>query len=185
MYIYLHIIMNNIETFFNNTPNINKNIYDAFENFNIKNKDLFEVLVNINLWTNDILLTDTKSTRTKQEQFRNDIIKRDNKCVISQQYDENECEACHIISVKDGGTYDINNGLLINLIHHKTFDKNLWCINPETLTIDILTNDRKIVGSIIDYNDKIININPNNIMKLYLKQRWTIYNEYKANYNKN
>jgi hypothetical protein len=64
---------------------------------------------------------------------------------------KNECEVCHIVQVKDGGTYDINNRLFINSNHHKTFDKNLWCINPDNLTIDIITDYRKVVGSIIEY----------------------------------
>ena len=172
--------MNKLEEYFNNSPIINTDFYNKNEEYNIPNKELFKSLVNINLWANNLSFTGEQEIRTSQDKFREELINRDVKCVVTQHFEKNECEACHIISVKDGGSYDLNNGLLINSIHHKTFDQNLWCINPDDFTIDVLTNDRNIVGSIIDYKDKPINVNVNNIMKNYLKKRWAIYTDYKT-----
>jgi hypothetical protein len=167
--------MNKLEEYFNNTAKFNNELYDKYDEYEYKNKELFKTLVDINLWANDISFKHEEDKRTKQEQFRKEIIARDEKCIVTQKFESIECEACHIIPVEYGGTYDINNGLLINSIHHKTFDKNLWCINPNDLSIDILTDDKKIVGSIFDYKGSIVNIKLNNIMKNYLKKRWEIY----------
>jgi hypothetical protein len=177
--------MNNIEKYFNNKPTITTDFYNKNEEYDIENKNLFKLLVNINLWANELSFTDEKYIRIKQKKFRDEIINRDKICIITKKYEETECEACHIVSVNDGGTYDINNGIFINLNHHKTFDKNLWCINPDNYTIDILIDDRKVVGSIIEYKDKLVDYEFNNIMKHYLRKRWNTYVEYKNNYNKN
>jgi hypothetical protein len=178
--------MNKIEEYFDDKQNIfNKDFYNNNIDYNIENKDVFKLLVDINLWANELSFTDNQHTRTKQEKFRKEILERDNICIITKNHGKNECEACHIVSVKDGGTYDTNNGILINLIHHKTFDENLWCINPNNYTIDVLCDDRDIVGSIIEYKNKIIDYKFNNIMKHYLRKRWKLYIEFKNNYNKN
>jgi predicted restriction endonuclease len=167
-----------IEEYFNNNlQKIDTNF--LLKHFNCENQCLLKIKIDLNLWANDKMYSEDQSVRTKQEIFRQEILKRDKKCVITEQYNETECEACHILPVKDGGTYDLNNGLLINSNHHKTFDKNLWCINPDTFQIDILVNDKHKVGSIYDYNHKIVNIPKNSTMKLYLEKRWILYMNYK------
>jgi hypothetical protein len=177
--------MNKIEEYFDNKPYITTDFYNKNEEYDIDNKNLFKLLVDINLWANELSFTDEEYIRTKQDKFSEEILKRDNICVITKNHGKNECEACHIVQVKDGGTYDINNGLLMNSNHHKTFDKNLWCINPDNLTIDVLCDDRDIVGSIIEYKNKPVDYEFNNIMKHYLRKRWNSYIEYKNTYNKN
>lgn len=171
-----------IEEYFNNNKSFDKKIYNKNELFGVENKTVFKILVNINLWINNIKADNDSYLRPEQQQFRDLIVKRDTKCIITGKNIANECQACHIISVKDRGSYDIDNGLLINSIHHKSFDDNLWCINPETLCVDILTTNEQIVGSILEYNEQKANIKPNNIMKHYLKKRWNIYIQQKYNY---
>jgi hypothetical protein len=173
-----------IEEYFNNNKSIDNKIYNNNELFEVENNDLFKILVDINLWANNIRIEEDGYSRPEQKKFRNLIVNRDKKCIVTGKNIANECQACHIISVKERGTYDINNGLLINSIHHKSFDNNLWCINPETLCIDVLIDNEEIVGSIIEYNGQKVNINPNNIMKYYLKKRWEIYITQKYDYYK-
>jgi hypothetical protein len=161
-----------------------KKIYNKNVSIGIINNELYKILVDINLWSNDIKIKDTCISRQKQQIFRDLIVKRDIRCIITKKFFAKECQACHIISVKENGSYDIDNGLLINSIHHKSFDNNLWCINPYTLCVDILINDEIIVGSIFQYNDTTVNIKPNNIMLHYLKKRWNNYIQHKTDYNK-
>jgi len=175
--------MQYIETYFNNNTIIDKTFYSKQTEFKISNNELFKSITDINLWANDIQLKDTKTKRLKQQQFRKLILTRYNKCIITNKYIEKECEACHIIPVEHGGSYDIDNGLLINSCMHITFDDLVWSINPDTLTIDIMCNDEHIVGSILEYNGKLVNITPNNIMKLYLTKRWKLYLDAKTEYN--
>lgn len=136
----------------------------------IPNNYLFDILKEIYEWANDNNTTIHK-IRNEQQKFRDEIIERDTKCIISNTI-STECQACHIIPVEDGGNYNINNGLLLNACLHITFDKYLWTINPVTLKVVLSKNNRAIVGTIYDYNDKKINIVPNEYITYNLQQRW-------------
>jgi hypothetical protein len=116
--------MQTIEEYFDNNNNIkiDENFYEQHENFNIKNKELFKIMVNANLWANDIYEINEKKERKEQQKFRENILNRDKKCIVTDIISI-ECEACHIVPVADGGYYDIDNELLINSNHHITFDK--------------------------------------------------------------
>lgn len=166
---------------------IDNTIYNKNLDFDISNSVLFNTLIDINMWANDLDYLEQKTERPEQGEFRKLVLNRDKNCIIDpERYIPSECDACHIIEVKDGGTYDIDNGLLINKIHHKSFDDNKWSINPETFCIDILCDNKNIVGSIINYKGNKINIKTNNIMKMYLRKRWKTYLDYKMEYsNKN
>lgn len=175
--------MQRIEEYFNdNTFDIN--LYNKNKIFNVPNDELFKSMIDINVWANDIKLTDDKQLRPKQYQYRNLVLSRYNNCIVDNIHIAKECEACHIVPVKDGGSYDIDNGLLINSNHHILFDELLWSINPDTLCIDIVCNDKNIVGSIFDHNGKKLNIIMNNIVKLYLKKRWNLYLKNKEKFGK-
>jgi hypothetical protein len=168
--------MQQIEKYFMNNDDvkINDDFFKQHENFNVKNKELFKLMVNANLWANDIYYLSETKERLEQLKFRENILKRDKKCIITDIIPI-ECQACHIIPISEGGCYDIENGLLINSNHHITFDKYLWSINPDTFLIDVVSTDSNIVGSIALYKGKKVNIQPNNIMKMYLSKRWNIY----------
>lgn len=177
--------MQEIEDFFNKNILVCENIHIKNELFSIKNEHIFKLFVDINIWGNNIKPTNYKNIReNKQQKFSDLIRKRDKKCVVTGKHDILECEACHIVPVECNGSYNTDNGLLINLIHHKTFDDNLWCINPESMCVDVITNDKNIVGSIIEYEGKIINVIPTNLMKHYLSERWNKYIENKYKFYK-
>ena len=110
-----------------------------------------------------------------QSVYRKSIIKRFNKCIVSN-YDEEICEASHIIPFSESENFDVDNGLLLNNILHKLFDKHYWSINPTTLCFEII---------------KYSTVNIYNIMKQYDNQCIEILKKYPktngyltAHYNK-
>jgi len=93
-----------------------------------------------------------------QNVYRCAIIKRYNTCIISDM-DNRVCEAAHIIPFSECDNFNIDNGLLLNCILHKLFDKHYWSINPETLMVKILNLDTipiKIYDILEPYKDKYI-----------------------------
>jgi len=102
-----------------------------------------------------------------QKEFRIGLIKRYNTCIITDM-DEEVCEAAHIIPFNKSENFDINNGILLNCILHKLFDKYLFSINPETLCIEVsdrglqyemLSNNKnKKIQKLELYNETIDNI---------------------------
>ena len=172
--------MDKIEEYYNN-KNILPNFYE--NNCGITNKHLFDSFIDIYKSISDPLTTEQK-IRSEQKKFRENVVNRDGTCIISN-FSSTECQACHIVPVEDGGTYDIDNGLLLNACLHITFDKYLWSINPDTLEIDICCNDKQIVGSIYDFYIQYqkCNIKPkiqiNEYMRDNLYKRWDKYIEHK------
>jgi hypothetical protein len=106
--------------------------------------------------------------RKRQKTFRDNLIKRYGKCIISDSDCLDELEAAHIIPFSDSrlkSGFIISNGLLLKANLHKTFDKYKWSINPLTLEIEIKMDidvgeikkyKSKYVGDILDKNDKIL-----------------------------
>jgi len=66
---------------------------------------------------------ESKRKRLNQKEFREIILKKFNKCLITGEKCTVELEAAHIIEVKDDGNYDIDNGLLLRKNIHSTYDK--------------------------------------------------------------
>ena len=94
-----------------------------------------------------------------QEEYRNKLINRFEKCIISGMFDD-VCEAAHIVPFSesdDQTSFDINNGLLLNRILHKLFDNYEISINPNTLNIEILKTCKNYEFIKI-YEDKHIKI---------------------------
>ena len=137
--------------------------YNNYEQFNYNNYeelklDLDFLLTNIYPTIHIIKLL-PKEQRLDQDSFRKELIKKYNKCIISDSIDI-ECEACHIIPYSICKNFDIDNGLLLSSDLHKTFDKYLWSINPNTLTVKINKNINDC-GKIKKYEDTKVNIRLN------------------------
>ena len=75
-----------------------------------------------------------------EEYFYAGVAERFHKQCIVSNYDIEICDACHIIPLEESHTFDINNGLFLNCILHKLFNKHYWSINPHTLCIEISQN---------------------------------------------
>lgn len=75
--------------------------------------------------------------RSQQNKFRNAIIARDKRCIITGIGYE-ICEACHIIPFSSGNEnqkFDPDNGILLECGLHKLFDMFWMSINPSTSTV--------------------------------------------------
>lgn len=108
--------------------------------------------------------------RSGQSEFRQNIIKRDKYCIITNSHPD-MCEACHIIPYNEcteSTKYNINNGLLLESGIHKLFDKYLWSINPTTQKIEVsskLLNDTSY-ELINKYNGVTLNLSKDILVNL-------------------
>ena len=146
----------------NNTNNvIDISIFNDYKKFNYDSKELLNIdleFLTKNIF--DIKLSEPKIARPSQKDFRKELLKKYGKCIVSDNTCYDELEACHLIEVKDGGNYDINNGIILEANLHKTFDKNIWCINPYTKMIEVKTSSNssinKYINKIIELDEDII-----------------------------
>jgi len=104
----INMIFNELKNKINNDI-LNFIFYDKFNFEYDKNED-----IEINKQLRD--------DRDGQEEFRNNLVELDQHCIISED-DPDICQACHIIPYCESNSYDINNGILLNLILHNMFDK--------------------------------------------------------------
>ena len=44
-------------------------------------------------------------------------------------------DGAHVVPVKNGGSDDLRNGLLLSASHHRAYDAHLWVVEPGTLRI--------------------------------------------------
>jgi hypothetical protein len=138
-----------------------KNILNKYKDFNYDDDeemelDLFFLLDIKNYSENNILKKDRD--KDKQKIFSNKVNKKYKKCIISG--DDSALEAAHIIELRNGGNYDIYNGILLRSDLHKLFDENIWCINPYTKQIEIsgnASNMSKYIGKYIELDDITLN----------------------------
>ena len=98
-----------------------------------------------------------RKKRMGQQEFRDELFKMySNTCVISGNICDVELEAAHIVPYAESGSYDLSNGLLLTSNFHKTFDKYLWSINPNSLLVEVAPN--KNVGKISKWVGKKVNL---------------------------
>ena len=119
----------------------------------------------------NIKITEEKDKRLSQTEFRNEIIRKYQTCIVSS-LDSIECEAAHIVPVKDKGNYTLNNGLLLNRCIHKTFDLYYWSINPDTKKIEV---NSRYYTSINEYKGKELNLD--NELYSSLSQHYKLFLE--------
>jgi predicted restriction endonuclease len=165
--------MTTIETYLDNltTNKIPNNIFSSYKYFGYEYGEIFKIdlILLLDLVYPDISVINDKKIRLEQTEFKNNLLKLyDNKCVISNNDNEDELEACHIIPVSEDGDYSNDNGLILTRNLHATFDKFKWSINPDTIKIELNPNIKS--GSIKDYINNNINIKMNPF--LYLNLKW-------------
>ena len=117
--------------------------------------------------------------REGQNKFRQELILRDKKCLISG--DNNDiCEACHIIPYSETKSFDISNGLLLNRCLHKLFDNYMWSIN----SLNCIEFSNHLLNlndyhNYIKYNGLKINIQED--CKKYLEFHWNKFVKFNEN----
>ncbi len=131
------------------------------KHYGIKNKDVIDKAIN----------------RLSQKEFRNIIIARDKKCIISG-FHENECEAAHIIPYCVCQNYEPSNGILLNACLHKLFDAYAFTIDP--ISRKIIISPEYENRSISKYQNKVINVPIE--CKMALKKHYDFFmNKHKNN----
>ena len=156
--------MNKLELYLDKNDNkeiIKDEIYD-YKKFNYNDEIIFNNHLNFlleNIYNIKIIENDKSRVRLSQKEFRKELLKKFNKCIITNEDCIEELEACHLIPINEKESYNINNGIILTSNLHKTFDKYLWSINPNTLTIEI--NNNKNVGNIKKYVGNKVNIKLN------------------------
>ena len=76
--------------------------------------------------------------RQEQPAFREGVKELYNsKCAITGCTAQDALEAAHVIPVSEGGSYDLDNGILLRRDIHRLFDLNLVAIDPECLEVHI------------------------------------------------
>ena len=168
-----NILENYLDDILEKDKTINYHIFNEYEKFNYDNKDLFEINLKFlldNIYT-DIKIVEPKLKRLNQQEFRDELINKYQKCLITNNDCLNELEACHINNIDIN---NINNGLLLCSNLHKTFDKYLWAINPDTLQIEVAKDDSNTVGTIykIFKENKQVTLDMNNELYNNLKHRY-------------
>lgn len=170
--------MNKLEEYLDNYDN--KEIYKDdlynYKKFNYIDELIFNNHLTFlleNIYNIKVIEIDKSRVRLNQKDFREGLLEKfNNKCVVTDEDCIDELEACHIIPINEKECYNIDNGLILTSNLHKTFDKYLWSINPNTLKIEIKNN--KNVGNIKKYKNNKINIKLNN----------DLYNNLNYHYNK-
>ena len=157
---------------------LNYCLLNCWEYFGYLNRELFidDIELLIQTIYPNLNISQESNIRLSQTEFRNNLIKYyDGKCVITQNDSLEECEAAHIVEFKDNGDSDIYNGLLLEANLHKTFDKYLWTINPDTLLIE--SNPNNITKSVKNYIGKKVDLKLNPFLYTNLKKRYEIFLE--------
>jgi predicted restriction endonuclease len=155
----------------NNT--INLSIFNDHRKFGYDSKELLYIdleFLAFNVY--NTIIVDNSKIRLNQKEFRSELLNKYGKCIISGNSCVDELEACHLVEVKDGGDYYINNGIILEANLHKTFDKYFWCINPFTKMIEVKDN---INSSINKYKNMVIDIDIDNSIIDNLTTRYEKY----------
>lgn len=172
----MNLLENHLDKHDNGT--LEKDIYDRYNDYNYESEKLFKLHLDFmlnNLY--NIKLTEPKRKRLNQTEFREKVRSRFNyKCLITGDSCMDELDTAHIIPVNENESYDLDNGLLLKTNIHRTFDKYLWSINPETKKIE---TKNKNIGEIKNYNGTIVDIDINYILKENLKWHYQRFIEKK------
>lgn len=168
-------IMDTINNYFRKNKIITNDIYNKYLEFNFQDENEFITLIDYLINVYNIDLVEMKQLRKEQYKFRTKIIGRDRCCIVSK-FDVSECEAAHIVPLNIDNNFDPNNGILLNSNLHKLYDDGYWCINPDTLQVEL--NMKKINNKNLScnlYNGVKVNIQPNDDMMFYLYERYTMF----------
>jgi hypothetical protein len=118
----------------------------------IEDVELLFQLLNIDL-SND------KQKEDRINGFRQNIIDRYEKCIITGCDNMKRCDICHIKPFNEctfKQKYDINNGIILRKDLHTLFDNYELSINPYEKTIEISIKNKD--EDVIIYNNKVVDV---------------------------
>jgi predicted restriction endonuclease len=154
---------------------IKSDLLKKYNEFDYEDEDYMELDLDLLLAVKykHLKISETKEERKDQKKFRKKLLELYPECIITGNNCETELDAAHIIPHSEGGDYSINNGLILNTNIHRTFDKYLWSINPDTLVIECKNNYN--IGTIKKYKNTKLNLNLNKIIKKKLEYHYNIF----------
>jgi hypothetical protein len=121
--------------------------------------------------------------RTRQDIFRDEIIKKYQKCIISGIHYAS-CDAAHIYDLQYEENYSIHNGILLNKTLHYEFDELVWCINPDSKCIEINNKiDNYEYREIYKYIGKNLEHIIGNENMPYLERKYKLFIDNMQKYN--
>lgn len=71
----------------------------------------------------------SKQVVRNQKEFRDNLLEKDKRCVISKVSVPEVLQAAHIVAVKEGGFEHVNNGVLLRADLHQLFDSGILTID--------------------------------------------------------
>jgi predicted restriction endonuclease len=95
--------------------------------------------------------------KRQQAKFRNQLLKRYKKCVLTGESCPELLDAAHIIDMQDGGANGMMNGILLRTDLHRLFDRRLLIIREDG-SVNILPQ-AKVLGEYRDYVESL-NVKP-------------------------
>lgn len=148
----------NLNTFKKNNYIIKSDLLERYNEFDYEDEDDMELDLDLllNVKYKNIQVSECKKERIEQQKFRKELLKVYPNCIVTMNNCNTELDAAHIKPHSEGGMYQINNGLILSTNLHRTFDKYLWSINPDTLQIECKEN--RNTGSIKMYENNKINL---------------------------
>lgn len=176
-------IFYDLEEYFDNyNKKLSINFYKRANEFGFNNIELFKSAIEYNMLIRGLNFYKEEKERYYQKKFSKKIFERDLKCIVVGKGNHVEFEACHIVPVSEGGDYSASNGLLLTRNLHKLYDDYLWSINPDSLCIEAICTNEEIIGSIIDYLGKRVNLKPDFFMLINLKSHWVKFLDRKSKF---
>jgi len=115
------------EKFLNGDPDWSNNLTEAQLNY-------------LHLYLPDNLVKDR--SRKQQLKFRQDVLEKYEECFITG-FDAEECDACHIIPHEKGGSFKVDNGILLCKNLHYFFDKGYWTIKEGKILLSPQIQNKK------------------------------------------
>ena len=150
-----------------------KEIYNELINFNYSYNDIviyFMLKYYINITTYDFA-----KKRIGQKEFRDKLINRFNRCIITGS---DIFDACHIVPYNESEDMTIDNGILLTKTYHDYFDKYIWSINPHTYHIEInynmINKDDFFIKILLTTDLQLLRNYP--LMNPYLNKHYDLFN---------
>lgn len=158
--------MNALENYLDNINGSIINNELNYKDFNFDDEEEFNLVLNY-LINNcyDIKIKSFRNDRIEQDKFRQKLLNKYEKCVVSNDKCLPQLEAAHIIPFNNENNFDIYNGLLLTRNLHVTFDQNYWSIDQNGKIFIMRENS----GDIEKYDGKILDLSKKTLE--YLEER--------------
>lgn len=156
----------------------------TFKDFNYEDKDIFyediKFIISmsfpeLNEQFSEFLMfkPEIRNKRKLQKKWKKNLLNKYKKCLVTGNENKDLLEACHIVDLSNAeyqDKFNENNGIILEASFHKLFDRFYWCINPNTLEIELNKNKKDI--NLIKYEGKCVDLDINDKLLEFLNYRY-------------